>query len=1350
MNARTDVYALGCVLVHTLTGRPPFSGRGAREAKIAHLTQPPPRLTDQVPGLPAGLDAVVARAMAKRPEDRFASAGEFATALRAARVDLVVVSHPDDAGAASSLVARLSDQGLEVRRARPETGDDLEAARACLVLVGRRGLGEWSRAPLSAAREILSVDRDFVLASALLPGAPDPLEPQLSFLVSRPSVDLRRDLEDPHAVSDILRILGTAPSVLGRAPVSDVGECPYRGLSPFEEDDAPLFFGREREAALLVEKLRDARFLAVLGASGSGKSSLVRAGLVPALRRGAVPWVVATMTPGASPTSALAAQLEQAHGMASAAPDAFFDDPRALDRLAAGLTTPHGEPTQLLLVVDQFEEVFSPEVAPRERRALIDNLVYAATIPGGRTTVVIAMRSDFYARCAEHPELRALVAERQFLVGPLGRADLRRVIEGPAAVAGLTLERGLVRRILADVVGQPGALPLLEYLLLELWQRRRGSFLTLEAYEAAGGVGGALANRANEVYRGLDAGQRDVARRVLLRLTQPGEGTDDTRRRAEIAELSVTADDGPAVAHVVESLSGARLLTLTADEATGAPAVEIAHEALIREWPELRGWIEEDREQLRLHRRLTEATDEWLRSDRDEALLYRGSRLAAWQDRGTQDLNARESEFLAESRGLVERERVSRRRRLRVAFGALTVGIVALAALSAVALVARDQSRNDAAAAKEEAARSLAAQSQLALGTSGDGFTLAQRSIAESPTAEGDEALRQAAQKPLRRSIATGHSRLWAIAPLPDGRVVSGSEDGQLQIWNLSRPETPDSSVATGHPSIYVLTLLPDGRLLSGTDDGELQLWDLQHPSAPVASVATKHDSLYGAAVLSDGRIATASEGGQLEVRDPARLGEAIVSIPTGHAAIGAIIALPGGRVATGSEDGQLQIWDPARPRPRVASVSSAHGGINKMIVLPGGRLLAGTGDGYVDIWRLGPSPRVVASTRVGRGPVWGVQLLPDGRVALANDDGRLEIRDPDRLADPPESVATSHGPLLSVDLTKDGSIMTGSDGAQLEIWDPARVGGQMVSGSTGHLTVNSIAQLPSGRVAVGSDTGEVGIWELGDRARRVGQMIVGHGRVNDLTILSDGRIVTVSEDGGLRLWDPATPARPLASVDAGKAEKFSIANLPDGRVATVDLKGTLEVWDPAHLARPDAVIRTGHGKLWTVTVLTDGRIATGSDDGRLGIWDPATPGAPGVTITTGHGTVFGVAPMPDGRVATGSNDGEVAVWDPAHPARPVAAIATGHGTVIPLAALSGGRIATGSNDGSIQIWDLRHPDQPTATIVSPHGTVSALAVLPGGRIATGSGDGRLEVREPNAFETLTQARRASAAWSLG
>ena len=340
VDARTDVYALGCVLVHVLTGLPPFHGRDAGEAKIAHLTQPPPRLTDLVPGLPAGVNAVVVRAMAKRPEDRFASAGAFAAALRAARVDLVVVSHSDDAPAASSLVARLAAQGLEVRRAGAEPGDDLEATRACLVVVGRHGLGDWSRAPLSAVRAILAVDRDFVLASVLLPGAPDPLEPQLSFLVSRPAVDLRADLDDPHAVSDILRTLGTAPSTLGRAPAGEAGECPFRGLSPFEEDDAPLFFGRERETGLLVEKLRDARFLAVLGASGSGKSSLVRAGLVPALRRGATPWVVATVTPGAAPTSALAAQLEHTHGVNPGAPEAFLGDPRSLDRVAEGSRAP--------------------------------------------------------------------------------------------------------------------------------------------------------------------------------------------------------------------------------------------------------------------------------------------------------------------------------------------------------------------------------------------------------------------------------------------------------------------------------------------------------------------------------------------------------------------------------------------------------------------------------------------------------------------------------------------------------------------------------------------------------------------------------------------------------------------------------------------------------------------------------------------------------------------------------------------------------------------------------------------------------------------------------------------------
>ena len=339
----------------------------------------------------------------------------------------------------------------------------------------------------------------------------------------------------------------------------------------------------------------------------------------------------------------------------------------------------------MLIVVDQFEEVFSLVASARERRAFVDGLVYAATIPGGRTTVVVAMRSDFYPRCADHPALRALVAEHQLLVGPLSPDGLRDAIEEPARLAGLELEPGLARRILADVSDEPGALPLLEHLLLELWRRRRGRLLTLEAYAACGGVGGALARRANDVYAGLGPDGQEVARRVLLRLTQPGEGTEDTRRRAPLAEL-VTGADGARVDRVIEEMSAARLVVVTADDATGEPAVEVTHEALIRAWPELRGWIDADREALRLHRRLTDAAREWNAAGREEGLLYRGARLAVWQERGTAELNDLERSFLAAGEERADRDRAARRRRVRLTIGGLAVATAAIAAIAVVAL----------------------------------------------------------------------------------------------------------------------------------------------------------------------------------------------------------------------------------------------------------------------------------------------------------------------------------------------------------------------------------------------------------------------------------------------------------------------------------------------------------------------------------------------------------------------------------------------------------------------------------------------------------------------------------------
>ncbi|HSJ74007.1 MAG TPA: hypothetical protein VK904_06795, partial [Miltoncostaeaceae bacterium] len=707
----------GCVLFHALAGRPPFPTGDEAAALEAHLTQAPPRLAEVAPDLPPALDEVVRRAMAKRPEDRFETAGELGRAALAARYDVAVLRAEGDAAAAREIAARLEEAGLQPLV--PEAGtpraaaEGVGASSACVVLVGREGLGDWAREGLAAAKEISGRDRAFRKVLVLLPGGPDPVDPSLAFLATNPWIDLRAGVVDPHGVDDLIRVLRGAE--VGPGLVQAAGEaCPYRGLEAFREEDADLFFGREEDVSRLVERLRATRFLAVLGASGSGKSSLVAAGLIPAVRRGALPggesWRVLGMAPGARPLAALAAHLRHLPGSGSPSPTDLAADERRLDLAVARAM--EGRPgDRVLLVVDQLEEAFTLCQDEGERSAFFGNLMYAASIPGGRTVVVVAMRADFYGRLAEHPELRSLVASQQVLLGPLDARGLRRAIEQPAQRAGLELEPGLTRRILTDVADRPGTLPLMEHLLVEVWQRRRGRTLTLEAYAASGGVEGALARRANAIYGAMSPQRQAVARRVLLRLTQPGEGTEDTRRRATRGELVTRPGEGDEVNAVVGALAEARLLTTSTDEASGEPVVDVTHEALIRGWPELRGWINDDREQLRLHRRLSDAATEWDAGGRDDGQLFRGAPLVVWEGRDESDLNELERGFLAASRQRLERERATRRKRTRILIGALAGVAAIIAGIAVFALV----QRNEAADQRDVAtSRQLAGSSTLA------------------------------------------------------------------------------------------------------------------------------------------------------------------------------------------------------------------------------------------------------------------------------------------------------------------------------------------------------------------------------------------------------------------------------------------------------------------------------------------------------------------------------------------------------------------------------------------------------------------------------------------------------------
>jgi formylglycine-generating enzyme required for sulfatase activity len=447
------------------------------------------------------------------------------------------------------------------------------------------------------------------------------------------------------------------------------GEPPYMGLRYFDTADAALFYGRAALTRELAARLAGERFLAIVGASGSGKSSVARAGLLPAWEKGLdipggrLSGVAHVLTPGIHPLESLAASLTRQSESVTATATLMDDlarDPRSLHLYVRKLLSLSGG-THLLLLVDQFEETFTLCKDPAERKAFIENLLAAADEEnGGPLRVVLTLRADFYHRCAEYDGLRQALQEHQEYIGAMSADELREAITAPAQAAGWDLQPGLVELILQDVGQEPGALPLLSHALLETWKRREGHTLTLAGYAAAGGVRKAIAQTADSVYDRLPPAEKLIARNIFLQLTELGEGAQDTRRLASLQELAPAPGQQAAMEAVLKTLSDARLVTTDRD------SVQVAHEALIREWPALRRWLDEGRQELRLHRHLTESAREWERRARDPGELYRGARLLQaqeWAANRASQLNPLERAFLQASRDALLRERRAARQR---------------------------------------------------------------------------------------------------------------------------------------------------------------------------------------------------------------------------------------------------------------------------------------------------------------------------------------------------------------------------------------------------------------------------------------------------------------------------------------------------------------------------------------------------------------------------------------------------------------------------------------------------------------------------------------------------------------
>jgi len=483
-------------------------------------------------------------------------------------------------------------------------------------------------------------------------------------------------------------VINIKSTLVGAAEAIDIehlppepGDPPFQGLQYFDEKDSDRFFGREQVTARIIGRLHRTNFLAVIGASGSGKSSLVRAGVIPALKRGerladggmppkdSSKWAMHVMTPTAHPLEALAASLEREAESTSAI--STLQGEMAADQRALGLAIrrylSRHSASHFLLVIDQFEELYTLCRSTEEQQAFIGSLLELAD--SGDTqpaTILLVLRADFYAYVAQHDRLREIASQYQEFIGAMNRDELVSAIDKPLAQGGWKIQEGLIEVILDDIGYEPGALPLLSHALHETWRRRRGRTLTLSAYTESGGVRGAIAQSAENVFRKqLSEELQPVARMIFIRMAEVGEDSHDTRRRVNYSELITRSTDELVINTVIKILTDARLVTIGTVEPGGTKVCEVAHEALIREWPTLRQWLDEDRQGLILHQQLAGDTHDWINGEKDPGFLYRGFRLKQvqeWANKNADLLSLQESEFLDASQVQAEREAEQARR----------------------------------------------------------------------------------------------------------------------------------------------------------------------------------------------------------------------------------------------------------------------------------------------------------------------------------------------------------------------------------------------------------------------------------------------------------------------------------------------------------------------------------------------------------------------------------------------------------------------------------------------------------------------------------------------------------------
>lgn len=1043
------------------------------------------------------------------------------------------------------------------------------------------------------------------------------------------------------------------------APVA--GKPPYMGLRYFDASDADLFFGRDALTRELLARAQKESFLAIVGASGSGKSSVARAGLIPAWTKENVKGIVHVITPTAHPLESLAASLTHDSESVTATATLMDDLAKDVRSLRLFVKKAFGE-TKVLLLVDQFEETFTLCKNQEERKAFIENLLSLAE-EDSAARVVITLRADFYHHCAEYEGLRLVLEKHQAYIGAMTPDELRAAILQPAERNGWNFEPALVDLILQDVGAEPGALPLLSHALLETWKRRQGHTLTLQGYHEAGGVKKAIAQTAESVYDRLSPEEQTIARGIFLRLTELGEGVQDTRRRVQLDELGTN----DAVGKVLKTLIDARLVTTEKDNA------EVAHEALIREWGTLRKWLDEDRESLRLHRHLTESAQEWERSARNELyLVHRGGRLddtLSFKEVSTFQINTLEQNYLEACVELRNKEQRERERRLRyTVFTSIAAAIIFLA-LGGFGMVKSNEAASQASTA--QAASTLAVEQQLEaeiksrIARSGELSSLAlyhQESnlpLSHLLSIEAYNVMDTDSSKSslfkllhdnyrLKRFFYTEDDYQYAVAFHPDGKIFAsiGSE-GDVLFWDLKTRKIIDKVEVLDWPHVNSLIFHPNGNTIASYGGGKIIITDF---NTKETVQGLSFDDVESIIYNNEGTLLAGISENEIKVWETVNYslvfskGKEAAKFSTGIA-----FSPTGDNIAFGDLDNNIFLL--SLQEEKIDWLFKQEYNADCIAFDPRGKLLVVCNYKEINLWDINNYELLKTPLLGHTEAITSIVYKYDGeRLYSAGWDGTIIRWNMNEYSQQGPELHGQTGVVRDLAISPDGKDLISAGGEYLILWDIWNVSFNPINSVETDVTALDVGK-DKNLLATGTDDGKVYIWDIAEGASLLGTFSSNTPPVLDIEFALDDQILVFSDKGNEITIVDLESQEVLAKIWGSSAETIfgdfnPIAISPDGRtLLRIGENGGIDLIDVLSQENVMGMQSCSFGSILATDFSPDGKYVAVSTWTELCVWDLSTREEVPVNQSQDLYNVWDIAFSPDGSMLAIVNSDDILIW---------------------------------------------------------------------------------------------------------